>query len=197
VYQSITLLQEKGLAELTLQGKQKYYAAARPSQLHNLVTELSETVTALLPDLENMMLRKSDRPLVRILEGKKGVGQVFTDIITNCTKGETFYRYTSELDLNRVNSYLPKDYREKRDAKKLERLVISNRISGSSKKSRLERHIKYMPAGSQFNQNAIHLIYANKLAIIDLNTETSIIIENETIARFQKIIFLNLYKNLA
>jgi sugar-specific transcriptional regulator TrmB len=196
-YKAIALLQDKGLVSLTLRGKQKYYVAENPGRLKNLVSDLSVAVDNLLPELETMMLRKQNRPLVRILEGKKGVSTVFDDIISSCSKGETFYRYTSELDLDKVNSYLSKDYRTKRDAKKLERLVISNKLSGTQKKSRLERMVKFLPQNAEpFNQNIIQLAYANKIAIIDLNTETSLIIENESIAHFQKVIFRTLYKNL-
>ena len=135
--------------------------------------------------------------MIKVLEGKKGIGYVFSDVVNSLQKGETFYRYTSEKDLDKVNSYLPKDYRQRRDAKHLERLVISNTVSGKQKKPRLERFIKFIPPeDAQFNQNIIQLIYGNKIAIIDLNKEMSIILQNQLLADFQKTIFKLLYKKL-
>jgi hypothetical protein len=65
------------------------------------------------------------------------------------------------------------------------------------KRPRLEREIKIIPENSvEFKDNVLMSIYANKIAFIDFNTETSIIIENKDIADFQKKIFKLLYKNL-
>lgn len=136
-------------------------------------------------------------PSMRILHGPEGIRAAFDDVIEHSDRCSTFYRYTSEQDLDAVNAYLSKDYRKKRDAKKLERKVISNPVSGRQKKPRLERFIKYIePESDLFIQNIIQIIYKDRLALIDLNTEQAIIIENAALADFQKVIFRQLYKKL-
>ena len=76
-------------------------------------------------------------------------------------------------------------------------MVISNPASGSQKKSRLERFIRYIPAAvDQFEQNIIQLVYGTRVAIIDLTKEEVTIIENQQLADFQKTIFKVLYKQL-
>ena len=131
------------------------------------------------------------------LEGAQGVRAAFSDVVSHTPRGETFYRYTSEKDLEAVNRMLPKDYRTLRDAKKLERLVISNPVSGKQKRSRLERFIKFIPPNFDlFQQNIIQLIYGDRLSLIDLNTNRVVIIESKALAEFQKIIFQQLYRNL-
>ena len=146
-----------------------------------------------------MKIRQKDVPQnIRFLYGPSGIRTAFDDVITHCTKGETFFRYTSEQDLAKVNSYLARDYRIRRDKKKLERMVISNNASGSQKKSRLERFIRYIPAETdQFEQNIIQLVYGKRIAIIDLNKEEVVIIENQQLADFQKTIFKVLYGQLS
>lgn len=196
IYRALAELQESQLVIQSLSGKQKKYTAESPKKLERLAKDVAEQIHEIIPELESRALRKTSRPIIKILEGSKGIRAVFDDVVVSCTTGEVFYRYTSELDLDKVNSFLPKDYRARRDAKKLERFVISNHISGNQKKKRLERTIKFITQNDPFNQNIIELIYANKIAIIDLNTETSLIIENESIAAFQKVIFRNLYKHL-
>lgn len=196
VYRALAELYESHLVIQTVSGKQKKYYAEHPKKLQRLAQDVAEHISEIIPELEERALRKNTRPFVKILEGSKGIRAVFDDVVESCTQGEIFYRYTSELDLDKVNSFLAKDYRTKRDAKKLERFVISNRLSGNQKKRRLERTIKYIPQDDPFNQNIIELVYANKVAIIDLNTQTSLLIENESIAAFQKVIFRNLYKRL-
>lgn len=159
--------------------------------------KLTEQDTAALVAKE-MKVREKDVPHhIRFLYGPSGIRAAFDDVITHSKKGDTFFRYTSEKDLQKVNSYLANDYRLRRDKKKLERKVISNAISGSQKKSRLERFIKFIPEESeQFEQNIIELVYGERVSIIDLNTEEVVIIENKKLADFQKVIFKLLYKRL-
>jgi sugar-specific transcriptional regulator TrmB len=197
IYTAIEQLQDRGLIEINYRGKRKMYSIERPAELRNLLKDISVDLEETLPDIEDLYKKSEEEATIRVLDGKKGVSYVFSDIVNSLEKGDTFYRYTSEQDLDKVNSYLPKNYRENRDAKKLERLVISNTVSGNRKKARLERFIKYIPPEyHQFNQNIIQLIYGDKTAIIDMNKETSIIIKNRLLADFQKTIFNALYKKL-
>ena len=134
---------------------------------------------------------------LKIFYGKDGIRAVFDDVINHTKKGETFYRYTSERDLDKVNSYLSSNYRMRRDKKRLERLVISNPLSGKQKRSRLERFIKCIPSEvSIFDQNIIQIMYGDRVAFIDLNTEKALVIENPALADFQKVIFRQLYDKL-
>lgn len=134
---------------------------------------------------------------IRFLNGFGGIRAAFDDVINHLKRGETFYRYTSEKDLDKVNKYLAGDYRARRDKKKLERMVISNPVSGMRKRPRLERFVKYIPPEADlFQQNIIQLVYGDRLSLIDLNAERVLIIENKQLADFQKVIFRQLYGKL-
>ena len=197
VYKAIARLKERGLLIEEYIGKRKHYSTQEPKELRDIVKDISIDLEETLPDLEDIYSKKDQESTIKILEGKKGIGFIFSDVVNSLQKGDTFYRYTSEKDLDKVNSYLPKDYRQRRDAKRLERLVISNTKSGNQKKPRLERFIKYIPQeNEQFEQNIIQLIYGDKIAIIDLNTENSFIFKNKLLADFQKTIFKLFYKRL-
>ncbi len=134
---------------------------------------------------------------VRHHKGPAGITAVFEDVVAHTKRGDIFYRYTSERDLDEVNAYLPEKYRHLRDAKRLERQVISNPESGKRKRPRLERFIKFLGGErEQFRQNAIQLVYGSRIAFIDLNTQECVIIENDTLASFQRVIFRALYRRL-
>jgi hypothetical protein len=69
--------------------------------------------------------------------------------------------------------------------------------TASYKKPKLEREIKIIDGKKEdFTDNIIFTIYANKISFVDFNTETSIIIESQEIAEFQKKIFKLLFKKL-
>lgn len=197
IYNALATLTNKGLTSISLKKKHKFYVAESPKKLHEFLDDLSGNLTESITKLEEKYKTKNNQPQVRVLEGVGGIRAVFNDLLETLPKGGVFYRYTSEVDLDEVNKYLPQSYREKRDAKQLERWVISNRVSGQKKKARLERAIKFMPLEQdQFEQNIIQLIYGDKVAIVDLNTKTSLIIENSALADFQAKIFRLLYKKI-
>jgi hypothetical protein len=65
------------------------------------------------------------------------------------------------------------------------------------KKPRLERELIVIPEEiDEFEDDVFMSIYANKVAYIDFNSESSIIIENKQIADFQKKLFKLLFKSL-
>ncbi len=196
VYRCLEALLENKLVIMSELGKRKRYALGSPHILKEILQLTQEANTQVAETY--ITKREKDVPQsIRFLHGAKGIRAVFDEVISHTRKGDTFFRYTSERDVEKVNAYLSKNYRLKRDQKKLERLVISNPASGAQKKSRLERFIKFIPAESdQFAQNIIQLIYGERVAIIDLNKEEVVVIENKQLAEFQKVIFKLLYKRL-
>lgn len=198
IYDAIGMLIKKGLVTFQPIGKRKVCVAESPRKLLNLADSFVSDIRIAVKDLEKLASdRKDPAPVVRVIEGNESIRGVFADVVETMPRKGTFYRYTSEKDLDEVNRYLPKGYRMKRDAKKLERFVISNPISGKRKKLRLERWVKFVPPEfDAFEQNIIQLIYGKKVALIDLNAKMSMIIENAALADFQEKIFRLLYKKL-
>lgn len=177
-------------------GKRTGYVVGKVSALSKLMTMTEESVSGVAEKIAKV--RQKEVPhTTRFLSGPAGIKAAFDDVIEHTPKGETFFRYTSEKDLAKVNEYLARDYRQRRDKKKLERKVISNYISGSQKRSRLERFVRFIPEeADQFQQNIIQLVYGKRVSIIDLTKEEVMIIENKALAEFQKVMFILLYKQL-
>ncbi|MDD5489215.1 MAG: helix-turn-helix domain-containing protein [Candidatus Moranbacteria bacterium] len=195
-YRALAALEARHFIFHEKKGKRKFYHAASPVLIANAFSKTSTEVAKRMAEkaVADEQYRQKE---IRFLDGFKGIRAAFDDAISHSKRGETFYRYTSEKDLDAVNRYLSKDYRARRDQKKLERMVISNPISGKRKKPRLERFVKYIPEeASLFDQNIIQLIYGDRISLIDLNAERVLIIENKALADFQKVIFRQLYDKL-
>ncbi|MBP9757481.1 MAG: hypothetical protein KBD06_02685 [Candidatus Pacebacteria bacterium] len=193
LYRALDALAKCKLVEPKRFGKRTFYVAAPRHRIATLLEIDTKESAAVLSErhIEHAM------QAIRYFEGDKGITAVFTDVLEHCKRGDTFYRYTSERDLDEVNKLLPADYRKRRDAKHLERQVISNPESGKRKRSRLERFIKFLGSEADaFRHNAIQLVYGSRIAFIDLNAGKSFIIDNSTLADFQKTIFKSLYKRL-
>ena len=196
VYRCLSPLLRDQIVIQQLIGKRKFYTSGSPHTLKRAMKLTEKNTRALLT--KQIKVREKDvHGNIRFLHGPVGIRVAFDDVVEHIGQGETFFRYTSEHDLTKVNRYLARDYRQKRDQKKLERQVISNATSGKQKISRLERFIKFIPSeADQFEHNIIQLVYGKRMSIIDLDNEEVTIIENQRLADFQKAIFKLLYKRL-
>jgi DNA-binding transcriptional regulator GbsR (MarR family) len=196
VYRGLRVLVKNDLVEKVTVGQRTFYRVTDITKLDKAISCFEKEKDKLVGSYSKLREKETPRNL-RFLHGASGIRAAFDDVIEHAQKGDMFFRYTSERDLDKVNSYLSRDYRLRRDKKKLERLVISNTVSGLQKKSRLERFIKFIPTGvEQFEQNIIELIYGDRVSLIDLTKKEVIIIENKLLADLQKVIFKLLYKRL-
>lgn len=197
VYALLAELRKRSLVDVHMHGKRQEYVAASPEKLLDIVSHFLTTTEQILPEITKEFRRGNEKPTITLHEGSAGVTQVFRDVVKSSKRGETFYRFSSEKDLDRTNAYLPRDYRKIRDAKKLERFVITAPRIGKGKKVRMERAMKFIPPGFDlFDQDIIELIYSDKVAFVDLNTETSFVIESAPLADFHKKLFRLLYQKL-
>jgi len=195
-YRAIEELIQAKLLIRVRKGKRYGYESLSEKRVIELFSKEIKDAKEVLPQT-NVGAKEVVNSTMKLFHGPEGIRAVFDDVVNHMPRAGTFFRYTSERDLNKVNSYLSPGYRAIRDRKRLERQVISNQVSGSRKKPRLERFIKYIPKEvGLFDQNIIQLIYGVRTAFIDLNTEECMIIENAALAEFQKVIFKQLYKKL-
>lgn len=196
VYRVLSPLAVRGFVFFTSKKRRKLYHASNPRLIAAAFAKTSAAVESAMAKkiVADSLYRQKE---IRFLSGFKGIQEAFDDVIGHMKRGGTFFRYTSEKDLDAVNRYLSKNYRAARDKKRLERMVISNPVSGKRKKPRLERFVKFIPPEIDlFDQNIIQLVYGDRLSFIDLNTERVLIIENKPLADFQTVIFKQLYGKL-
>ncbi|NQV88160.1 MAG: hypothetical protein HQ402_01205 [Parcubacteria group bacterium] len=198
IYKAIPSLLQKNLITESKKQKGSVYSAEPPNRLESLFDDLTIDFFEILPDLEDTYGKHESKPRVRFLEGKDGTKRIFDDVVRSLKKGDVFYRYSSNKDGNeKKDKYLPRIYRKMRDDKKLQRQVITNSQTAVHKKPSLDRFTKVMPDDfGPFEHNVTEIIYGNKVAYIDYNTETAMVIESKRIAEFQKQIFQTFYKKL-
>lgn len=162
-----------------------------------MIRDFERKNAPILSELQQKYENLSSDISVSYQEGKNAVTRVFDDIIETLPENSVFYRVSAEDDVEMANTYLPKDYRERRDKKSLERYVIMSSKAAQAKLPRLERELVVIPRSiDEFDENVSMTIYGNKIAYIDFTHKSSIIIENPMIAEFQKKLFKLTYKYL-
>ena len=134
---------------------------------------------------------------MKLLEGKEGLRFAFNDILDSQKRGNVFYRYSSKKSITAAEKYMPRDWRISRDAKQLQRLMITDAVAEWQKKPSLTHFHKLLPPDAGLlNDNIAEVIYANKVAFADFDSEVAVIIEDPMIADFQRKLFKVLYKLL-
>ncbi|MEK7545678.1 MAG: helix-turn-helix domain-containing protein [Patescibacteria group bacterium] len=195
VYAALPKLRTLGLVGVGRLGRRQLYHPAPSSRLLALARRrLGDSVKA----LTLVGRRESGTGPMRVLQGESGLRSVLEDLTSTLKNGSVFYRVSSRRADTDVERYIPSNYRAERDRKRLEQFVITNSaLRAKSFKRRLECLSKAVPKDEDaFDVNAAQLIYGEKVAFIDYNTETAVIIENPTLARFHERLFRLLFKRL-
>jgi predicted DNA-binding transcriptional regulator len=197
VYRKLPYLLEIGLIKESKLWKRKIYLAASPQRIQELIELQKESSEKRITELIEKYGNLDNKPNVVYQEGAKAITSIFRDIVESLEKWDIFYRISSETNVEKSNSYLPKNYRELRDKKELERYVIMAKKTADNKKPRAEREVAIMPENyEQFDENIQMIVYKNKIAYIDYTNESAITIENKKMADFQKKLFTALFKSL-
>jgi len=197
VYRLLPKLIEDGFVLVSLKWKRKFYSPVNPSKIEEIYLENLERNKHSIKELQQKFLTIYKKPKVTYLKWESGITHVFSDIVNTLNKWDVFYRITSEIDTESVNKLLPKNYRELRDKKQLERFVIMSEKAAKVKKNRLDRDLVVIPEKlDEFRDNIFMTIYWPKVAYIDFTTKSSIIIENKQIAKFQQKAFKLLFNSL-
>lgn len=197
VYRLVPELEAQGLIRETLRGKRTYFAAEPPEKLKSALEASQDRAQELVAQLEESQAKRGKAPLVVVGTGRKGIASVYDDILHTLKRGDTFYRYSSASKKRPRNAYVPENYEARRDAKRLERYVITNKRTSALKSAKLERYIRIIPAEfDRFEYDITLLVFGDKVAYVDYSTDTAVTIENKAIAQFQKRLFQLLFSKL-
>lgn len=197
IYRKLPLLLEYGLVIEIKIGKKKLYKAGSPKILEELFWASQKTALLEIEEISETYQQAEQKPDVVYKEGPSSITYTFQDIVQTLKKWEVFYRISSETNVEKSNTYLPKNYREQRDSKELQRYVITTQKTENQKKPRLERETVIFPENyEQFDENVQMMIYADKIAYVDYNSESAMIVKNKKLASFQEKIFKALFKSL-
>jgi sugar-specific transcriptional regulator TrmB len=198
IYKALPSLIEKKLVTKNQRQKGHVYIAEPPNRLEAIFDDLKIDLFEILPELEDQYSISEQKPKVRFLEGRDGTKRIFDDVARSLKKGDTFYRFSSNRDgQEKKDKYVPRSYYKLRESKQLQREVITNSVTAKRKVNKIDRFFKVMPEDfGPFEHNITELIYGNRVAFIDYNSDTAMIIDSKRIAEFQKHIFKMLYKKL-
>lgn len=199
IYRSLPGLTEQGLIEVLPRGKYKQYKAAPPGALEGMYQLLGDDLAEEIENLKEAGKKSKNKFSIRFIEGKAAIRAMMKELLLGMKTGETYYRYSSYSSslTTTAKGYTPKDLRDIRDAKKLERLVITNQITKARKKPRLGRQVKIIPPSFDLFDYQINMgIYGDNVLIVDFNSDSATLLTSKKFATFQRRIFELLFSYL-
>ncbi len=198
LYTVLPRLERKGLVSRIKVKNRVHFAAESPTRLLEAYQrEVAQATTELETLATTYTTSRPERPRLRFTEGTSAVLRAFDDVIDTLPIGGTFYRYSARTITPTVG-FTETRYAKNRDQRRIERLVITSEAKARTKQPKLERSVRSVPKEFDlFADNVSLLLYGDKTAYIDYNTNTVCVIESETIARFQEKIFRLLWQRLS
>jgi sugar-specific transcriptional regulator TrmB len=188
-YNSLKILQEKGMVSYVLIGNVKFFQVTGPRRLLDYLKEQEEDVKEILPELAAKHKAKKVEGQVRMFKGLKGVRSIFHDMIRT---GEDNYAFGSEGQFSeRMPEFAHQFLRMKKEKGMKSSMIIRK---GRKEIDTSKKNYRYAPNISE--SPAVTNIYGNKIAIIIWTDEPEgIIIENEAAAKAYKSYFDFMWKH--
>lgn len=193
VYLELDNLIKKGLVSYVIKNSKRYYQAASPEKLIEILDTQKQKIQSILPSLKN--LHHSIEPFkIEIFEGKEGIKTFYQDILNSNTKELLAFGVTG-------NAFEILKFEFPHFVKKYEKAGLKVRYlaNNSSKKILNElpkdkAKIKYLP--EQYTSDVTTIIYSNKIAIQSLVEDNIfvILIEDEKLFKGYKNYFEFMWK---
>jgi len=196
-YDLLEKLIQTGLISYINKNNKKYFLAANPKELINILNEKKETITNLLPELN--LLNKSTinlKPQVEVFEGKEGMKTVMNDILK--TKIKEFHAYgSSRSSLDIIPAFM-EEWHKKRIKQKISMNVIYNNTVETKKKLKRKKSLKLTNIkimNINLESPSATVIYGDKIALQYWTKEPyTVVIKNKEMASNQKNYFKEMWK---
>lgn len=199
VYEIMDDLIEQNLITVVPKGKKRYFLAAEPSKLEEVIERKQKILNKMMPELEALSKVSPIKPKIRFYESEEGIKTVYADTIK---EGQDILAFTavSEGYKSPVSDYLTKQYVNQRSEHKIMAKVIApdSALAKAYKKRDDKEYRKTKLISEEEYPFSIEInIYGNKVAFISYKPEElmAVIIESKEIAKTMALIHKFFWKN--
>lgn len=201
-YDALKRLLDLGMVSYVDAKTHRYFTAEDPERLRGLATrrevalqEIRSTLEeSVIPNLKHIHGTSAHRPVVRYYEGDQGVREILEDVLASAEQAESTYRVYSSAAIRDLISAAWPGYNKKRIRKKIFCKAISVGEGGST-----VGHDERKWLSREEESPTYIFIYAGKTAYVSVDDRRhlfGVLIEDEGIARTQKLIFDQLWNVL-
>jgi sugar-specific transcriptional regulator TrmB len=188
-YDILESLSEKGLMSHVIKRGTKYYEAADPEKLVELLHEKEEKVNEILPQLKFTRASVTEKPTTEVYEGKEGIKTIHDDIIR--TKKDTLVMGRADIIQEYLGPYFER-YLRLRVKNKIKAKVVTE-VSAFAKKiaKKDKKELRQTKMNPILNKTKTTVyIYGDKVAIMTYEKDVfGVIIKDKEIANSQRVLF--------
>ncbi len=196
LYNILPHLENINIVRTFVKWKRNFYRASHPDNLQKLLDNISKDFDTMIPEISKLYMPDNVRSEIQTISWENMLKTIFEDVANSLNHWDAYYRYSSRRPDFEFRWNLWK-YKEIRNAKNLQRMVITSEKIEAKKKKKIEKKVVIIPKKHDlFEENITKVIYSDKIAIIDYTNYTGYIIQNPLIAKFEKSTFLLLFKML-
>jgi len=194
VYEILENLIKQNLITTIPKGKKRYFLAAEPTKLTELISQKQTTLKQILPELEALSKVSPVKPKIRFYEGMEGIKTVYEDTLKEGQEIKAFASITPVYKSPALSDYLTNHYVVQRAAKKIMAKVIapdSQSAKDYQKRDKAEARQTKLISEKDYPFSVEINIYGNKLAIMSFkpNELIGVIIESKEISHTMNLIF--------
>lgn len=196
LYNILPHLENSNIVRTFIKWKRSFYRASHPDNLQKLLDSIKQDFDTMIPEISKLYRPDNIRSEIQTISGENMPAIIFEDVANTLSHWDTYYRYSSRKPDFKFRCNLEK-YKEIRNQKDLQRMVITSEKIEAKKRKKLEKEVVFIPKKHDlFEENINKIIYADKVAIIDYSNYTGYIVQNPLLAKFEKSTFLLLFKML-
>jgi sugar-specific transcriptional regulator TrmB len=192
-YDILESLAKKGIAFSFKKDKKIFYSVVDPKKLIELLDEKKKIVKKIIPKLEKIQNKVSNKPHVEMYEGKIGLIQA-SNLMLN---SKEILAYGSNGQFNKIFEMFQSNFAEKRIENKIFLKVITEEdIPRHMLKSKIAKYTKIKKLKELKKSNVTKFIYDDQILDLIYGEEPiAIVTKSQEYAEFQRIIFLQLWNN--
>lgn len=189
-YHLLDSLSQKGLVSHIDKDKIRYFQAANPKVIPEILEEKKKRIKEIIPELLTITETITEKPKVEVYEGIKGIKTILEDALE---KKQVILHYGDIISLQNTLKYIFPQFINKRIEKKISIKIICKKEEVHKelleKATKEYREFKFIPPNYIFKSSIF--IYNRKVAILSLQKEPyyGIIIDNEDFYQTQKNMF--------
>lgn len=193
IYGILKSLIQKGLISSFTKDNVKYYNAANPKQLLEILEEKKKILSSAMPKLEKIHNFVPNKHKIELFEGKQGFKTIVNQLVS--IKDNKYYivgPFSTWIDFSEF--YTTTFYRRKKEMNVKAKIITDIKDKKNIHKKRtLNSEFKFL---NNFDTVAEFILWQNKVAIISFEKDNlkGVIIEDKEIAKMYKIIFDNLWE---
>ena len=189
IYDFIEKLQNKGLINYVIKNNIKFFKAASPEKLFDIIKEKQENLKLVIKDLKKIHQEKEEEIEVEIYKGKEGFKTLLNDITRTGSEVVGFGIDEREYK-NAYPIIMPKYLKTQEKLGMKERILTTDKTTFIYK----TKNLKYRYIPEEYFSSAPTLIYGNKVMIHLVEKKRIILIKCKDLATSYKKHFEMLWK---